>query len=144
MKKSIILVLLALSSGFTLSQVAVASPNLVKYHFVCPKPTGNNANNVINDNGKILGYGSEFLMDKRTQENPFFIGYVSGANIPANLSNGNYTNSSTGYDTVKGIVSCFFSSGNGHDSFHVDYKIKNGNGGNETSHSATSIQKFTG
>jgi len=144
-KLNLVVSLIALLSGAVVSQAALAGPNIVKFNFICPKVTGTSDTTLVHNGKSIQGYGTEFFQDKRTSQAPLFANKAP-ANVPANLKNGGYTNSNTGYDPLKGKVSCYYESTLAYDPFHVDYNIKYGSGGMVSSSSPTkiTISKFVG
>jgi len=137
--------LIALLGGAVVSQAALAGPNIIKFHFICPKVTGTSETTLVHNGKSIQGYGTAYFQDKRTSQAPFFA-HNAPANVPDNLKNGGYTSSDTGYNVTKGRVTCYYKSSLGYDTFQVDYNIKYGSGGLVSSSSPTqiTISKFIG
>jgi hypothetical protein len=137
MKKSVFLASLIVFVG--LPMTVFADPTSILLVYGCPNTTGVGPNTLSNFNGaRIAGYGTLTVAGTSSRA-PYFTGAISAnSHIPGSLSSGNYSSSTTNYDSVNAIVSCSYTSPS-FDPFTVVYQLTNGGGGTIESQTPNSI-----
>ena len=128
MKKHLLVMssLMAVTSAVALSN-AIAAPAVHKdgIRFECAHTAGGVVSErLVNYGTYISGMGEENAEGKKTR--PLFRSPVAaGANIPADLTTGGYSNAGTTYNPSTGRVSCMYKSAS-FDPFTTSYVMANG------------------